>query len=435
MKKIATVFLAAVMAFALSACGSSGNAPTTASEPASEQTNNQPSGTGTEEIQPEPGAKLIVWEGKEEQPFLVEIAKEFEAKYNIPVEFQEVNSGDQMAKLKTDGPAGLGADVIVTPHDHLGELIAAGLILPNDFYAEDTKANFLPSAVEALTVDGVLYGYPRNMETYLLFYNKNLVKKEDLASWDSIIKFAKSYNDPASNKFGFMYEAGNFYYNYAFIAGNGGYIFGKNGTDPADIGLNTPEAIEAIKFYQSLHEALPIKVADATADVKTNLFQTGKLPINMDGVWQLGNFTPEKLGFEVGAVPLPPMPNGKKPIPFAGIKSYFVSSFSKYPNAAKLFIHYVTSQESMVKNYKLTGIIPARKGMENDPALKDDERAQAFLEQFKSVDPMPSILEMRQVWGPVTAALEPIWNGEDVQKAMDKAVADVKTGIAQQGSK
>jgi arabinogalactan oligomer/maltooligosaccharide transport system substrate-binding protein len=442
--------LVLTMVFVLAACSgnnsnnnaspssSSSSSSTSPSESASTATDSAaPSGEASPEegLVPEDGAKLIVWEGKEQQAFLEEMAKEFAAKYNIPVEFQEVGSGDQMAKIKTDGPAGLGADVMVMPHDHLGEAVAAEIILPNDFFAEDTKTNFVPAAVDAVTMNGTLYGYPRNMETYLLYYNKSLVKPEDVASWDSIIKFAKSYNDPdpKKNKFGFMWEVNNFYYNYAFIAGNGGYVFGKNGTDPNDIGLNTPEAVEAMTFYHSLRDILPIKAADASNDVKTEQFQSGKLPINMDGIWQLGNFTKEKLGFEVGAVPLPPMPNGKSPTSFAGVKAYFVSSFSKYPNAARLFIHFVTSQEALSKDYQLSGIIPARIGMENDPEIQKNENAKAFLEQFNKSQAMPYILEMRQVWGPATAALEPIWNGEDIKKTLDKAVADIKTGISQQG--
>jgi arabinogalactan oligomer/maltooligosaccharide transport system substrate-binding protein len=317
------------------------------------------------------------------------------------------------------------------PHDQLGKAVAAGVVLPNDFYGEDTKTNFVPTAVDALTKDGVLYGYPRNMETYLLYYNKGLVKPEDLTSWDNIIKFSKGFNDTAAKKFGVMWEVGNLYYNYMFIAGNGGYVFGKNATDATDIGLNNDGAVEGLKFFQSLHEILPIKAADASFDVKTDLFQKQKLAINLDGVWQLGTFTKEKLGFEVGAVPVPPMPNGKKPVTFAGVKGYFVSSFSKYPNAAKLFIHYATSQEALSKDYKLTGIIPARNGMDQDEALKDNEMAKAFLEQFKSSQAMPSIVEMDAVWKTIPPVLTPIWEGQDVKQTIDKAVDDVKTAISQ----
>jgi arabinogalactan oligomer/maltooligosaccharide transport system substrate-binding protein len=436
--KVLIMSLVLTMVFVLTACGgnnSNNDASSSPSTSASTIESVSPSEEASPDgsLVPEEGAKLIIWEGKEQQAFLEEIAKEFTAKYNIPVEFQEVGPGDQMAKIKTDGPAGLGADVMVMPHDHLGEAVAAGIILPNDVFADDTKENFVPTAVEAVTMDGTIYGYPRNMETYLLYYNKSLAKPEDLASWDSIIKFAKGYNDPAKNKFGFMWPVNDFYFNYSFIAGNGGYVFGKNGTDPNDIGLNTPEAIEAMTFYQSLRDIFPVKAADASPDVKTEQFQSGKLPINMDGIWQLGGFTQEKLGFEVGAVPLPPMPNGKSPTSFAGVKAYFVSSFSKYPIAARLFAHFVTSQEALSKDYQLSGIIPARNGMENDPEIQKNENAKAFLAQFNNSQAMPYILEMRQVWGPATAALEPIWNGEDVKKTLDKAVADIKTGISQQG--
>lgn len=438
-KKLGSLFIVMVMMLLMmSACGPrpDSGAPATEEPAAQGEANETASGggaAGDEELVPEPGAKLVIWEGPEQKEFLEAMAQEFTAKYDIPVEIQEIGSGEQMAKVKTDGPAGLGADIMVLPHDHLGEAVAAGLVMPNDFYAEDTMNNFAPAAVEAVSLDGIIYGYPRNMETYLLYYNKDLVKEEDLASWDSVIAFAKKYNDAKNNKFGFLYEVNNFYYNYAFMAGNGAYVFGKNGTDPADIGLGTPEAVEALQFYQSLREAIPIKAADASGDVKTSLFQTGKLPINMDGIWQLGNFTKEKLGFEVGAVPLPPMPNGKAPKPFLGVKAYFVSTFSEYPNAAKLFIHHVTSQEAMVKNYELSGIIPARNGMENEPAIQANPNALAFLEQFKNVEAMPYIIEMRSVWGPLTATLEPIWDGGNVEAILKKAVEDVKTAIAQQG--
>ncbi|MGG4033793.1 maltose ABC transporter substrate-binding protein [Paenibacillus cisolokensis] len=384
-----------------------------------------------DDIVPEEGAKLIVWEGKEEKPFLEAMIAEFTAKYNIPVELQEVNAHDQIEKIKKDGPAGVGADVLVMPHDALGRAIAAGVVLPNDWYAEDTIANFVAPAVEAFTHDGMLYGTPRNVETYLLYYNKSLVKPEDLASWESIKAFAKSFNDPP-NRFGILWKLDDSYFNYSFIAGYGGYVFGNKGTDPTDIGLNNEGAVEGMKFFQSMREVVPIKVADATNDLKTDLFQKQKLAINMDGVWQMSNFTTEKLGFEVGAVPLPPMPGDKRPIAFAGVKGYLVSSFSKYPNAAKLFIHYVTSEQAMVKNYEMTGIIPARNGMDQNEAIKNNEIAAAFLEQFKYTEAMPSIVEMDAFWSNTMGALfTPIWDGADVKQTLDKTVENMKTSISQ----
>lgn len=439
-KTLTMLSVMSLMAASLAACGGNngGNnasppastaAPSSASAPASTDAAS-PEAT---DIEPEAGAKLVVWAAQEQKDFIEEMGKEFETKYGIPIEFQKVGSADALNKIVKDGPAGVGADVFMLAHDQLNRAVQAGVVLPNDFYADDTKANFATTAVDAVTAtDGILYGYPRNIETYLLFYNKDLVKAEDLASWDSIKAFAKTYNNPAEKKFAIMWKLDDSYFNYAFMAGNGGYVFGKNGTDPSDVGLNNEGSVEGLTFMQSMKEVMPFKVADATPDLKTDLFQKGKLAIDMDGIWQLGSFTKEKLGFEVGAVPMPPMPNGKSPKPFAGVQAYFVSQFSQYPNAAKLFAHYVSSQDAAIKMYQKSGVVSARNGLDQDPALAGNELVSAFVEQFKNVETMPSIAETASFWTAMGAVYPQIWdNNADVKTTLDKAVADMKTLIEQ----
>ncbi|MWC30840.1 sugar ABC transporter substrate-binding protein [Paenibacillus sp. MMS18-CY102] len=440
-KLLMTLVAMAMLTVPLAACGSDSKKDepkqTTAGTETpktddAEKPAEDPAAAATEDVKPEEGAKLVVWAAQEQKDYLIEMGKEFEAKYGIKVEYQKVGSSDALNKVQKDGPAGVGADIFMLAHDQVNRAVQAGVVLPNDYYEEDTKANFVETAVNAVTgTDGVLYGYPRNIETYLLFYNKNLVKPEDLATWDSIKAFSKAYNNPAEKKFGIMWKLDDTYFNYGFIGGSGGYVFGKNNTDPTDIGLNNEGSVEGIKFMQSMKEVMPFKVADATSDVKTDLFQKGKLAIDMDGIWQLGTFTKEKLGFDVGAVPLPPMPNGKSPKPFAGVQSYFVSAFSQYPNAARLFAHFVSSQEAAVKMYQMTGTVSARKGLDTDPAFQND-LVKAFMEQFKNVEPMPSIAESGSFWTAMGPVYPAIWDkNADVKATLDKAVTDMKTLITQ----
>lgn len=425
-QKWSFILLSIILVFSLSACSGKGN-----NASSSKQTTQAEETTaavdGQEELTPEPGAKLLVWDGKDGVPFLNEIAKEFSEKYNVQVEVQEQGAPEQMQKMKTDGPAGLAADVLVLPHDNLSEAVAGGFVLPNDFYEAETREEFQETAVNAVTKDGILYGYPRNMETYALYYNKELVKETDLASWDDIIRFSKEFTDVNNKKYGFMMQLNNLYYAYPFFSGFNAYIFGKDNTDPNDIGLNSSEAVEAMKYYQSMREILPMEAADATTDVKTALFQDGKLAINLDGVWNIGNFS--NLPFEVGMIPLPKFPNGETPKTFAGVKAYYVSAYSKYPNAAKLFARYVTTQEALLKNFETTGFIPARKGMENEPAIKENPMVTAAIKQFENSTAMPTLFEMQQVWAPMANALELIWKGEDPKATLDNAVDSMKEGI------
>ena len=75
------------------------------------------------------------------------VAEEFEKEYGIPVEVQEVAHTDAAGKLETDGPAGLGADVFHAPHDHVGNMVASGLILEN-MVADEYKENFMEAALK-----------------------------------------------------------------------------------------------------------------------------------------------------------------------------------------------------------------------------------------------------------------------------------------------
>ncbi|MFC0216041.1 maltose ABC transporter substrate-binding protein [Paenibacillus chartarius] len=401
-----------------SQAGTAANTETTPAAPA------QTSGAAvTAEVKPEPGASLTLWEEEVEFGFLKPAVKEFEEKYNVPVQIEHVPVPNQAQRLSNDGPAKLAADVVLVPHDRLGDMASANLILPNDVFEQDTRNTMLDTAVQAVTFNGILYGYPKSIETYALYYNKDLVK-EPAKTWDQIAEFAKTFNDKSKNRYAVMWENRSMYYNYAFIGTNGGYVFGKNGTDPEDIGLNNDGAVQAMKYFQGLKSILPVNTADTTYNVKTQLFQEGKLAYNIDGPWSSGSFK-GKVNF--GVMPLPQLPGGKRSVSFSGVRAYYVNSYTKYPNAAKLFAKFLTDKENALNNFKTTGTIPANKEAGEDPIIQYDPIVSGFLEQFKESQPMPSIPEMANVWAPMEGAIGAIWNDQaDVKTSLDKAVQTIK---------
>jgi arabinogalactan oligomer/maltooligosaccharide transport system substrate-binding protein len=419
--------------FIVSACGGGNNNNTNAAtnapattEEAADNAGNASTAPAEEEIAAEEGATLTVWDSKNERSFVEEMAKEFTAKYNIPVKIEEVESPDQVKKLTTDGPAGIGADVVTFPHDNLGQAVAAGLVLPNDYFEDETKTANAEAAVSAVTSDGILYGYPRSVETYALFYNKDLVQAPP-ASFDDIKTFAKTFNDPASNKYAFMWETGNLYFNYIWFASTGGYVFGENGTNPADIGMNNDGAVEGLKYFQSLKEILPIKSGDASADIIQGKFADKSVAMTITGPWKVADF--KNLGINFGVAPIPTI-NGKPAVSFSGVKAWYVNSFTKYPNAARLFANFISSKEGQLKDYSLTGAIPANNEAVEDPTFKADEISSGFAAQFVNSQAMPSIPEMGSVWDPMGAALADIWNeSKDPKAAADNAVTQVQEAV------
>ncbi|PWW44877.1 MULTISPECIES: sugar ABC transporter substrate-binding protein [Paenibacillus] len=425
MRKWQQAALAGFMALALTACSSGGGgaAPTTTDSGETGETT-----VTAENIQPEEGASLVIWEDKNQRSFIEERAKKFEEEYGVSVKIEELPPTDQVTKLTTDGPAGLAADVVVFPHDKIGSASEAGLILPNDIFEQQTTQSTSDNAVKAVTFKDILYGYPYSVETYALFYNKKLYP-EAPKSFDDIISFAKTFNDPKNNKYTLMWELQQFYYNFAYLASQGGYIFGDEGMNSEDIGLNNEGAIKGGQFLQTLKsEVLPVKMGDVNYDIKKGLFSSGKLAMDINGPWSIADY--RNAGIDFGVAPLPAI-EGKPMTSFSGVKAYYVNAFTTYPNAAKLFAAYLSSAESQMVNFEMNGTLPANKEVAADPKIQGDEITKAFLEQFNNSTPMPSLPAMDSVWGPISAAITDIWDGgKDVKTSLDNAVKQVKESLA-----
>lgn len=429
-KRTACITLSTLLLLTTAACSSGGESSSGSSTPpagtsaGSESSPGQsPNVNASKTPQPEKGAKLLLWEDQEAMGYIKEAVKAFQEKYGIEVKVEEVPAPDQAGRLANDGPAGVAADVVMFAHDKLGDAAEAGLLLPNDIFEKPIRERNQPAAIEAATYKNVLYGYPKSVETYGLFYNKDLIK-EAPKTWDDVVAFAKTFNDPANKKYAIMWEARLTYFNYPFIASYGGYFFGKKGTDPKDIGLNNEGAVKGVTYFKSLKNILPFKAENLTYDIKTQLFQEGKVAMNIDGPWSVNSF---KDKINLGVAPLPELPGGTKSVSFSGVRSYYVNTYTKYPIASRYLAEFLTNKENSLKNFALTGALPANKEAAEDPAVRNNPISSGFLKQFEHSQPMPSIPEIANAWSPVDGALVSIWNQDaDVKSTLDMAAKTIQ---------
>lgn len=95
----------------------------------------------------------------------------------------EVGFGDIRDQFKTAAPAGGEHDVLMGPHDWLGEMAVNGLLAEIDL--SDVADQFLPSAVAACVYEGVQYGMPTSAENVGFLRNTDLVP-ENPATWDDV---------------------------------------------------------------------------------------------------------------------------------------------------------------------------------------------------------------------------------------------------------
>lgn len=363
-------------------------------------------------------ATLKVWESSgPEKKFIQEAIKAY-GKINkaVKITYENVESTDARSKIELDGPAGVGADIFVAPHDHIGALVQGGHVLPVDDAAA-YMADFLDMAKKGATYNGVVYGYPLGAETYALFYNKDLVQTVP-TTWDEVIAFAKTFNNKAENKYALVWPVADGYYGYMFMESFGAPLFGPNGDDRKQHNLNSPAAIKGLTYFQNLRsQILDIPAADASGDFCNAEFTEQKAAMIIVGPWKTNDF--KNAGINFGITTLPAFPGTDHPAnSFSGVRLAFVSSYSEFPEEAKEFAKFITSKEMLERRFDLTDQIPPRKDIKTDNEYSNGVKA-----QLEYATPMPTIPQLGTYWNSMGSAYSGIWDGDNVKTDLDAAAA------------
>ena len=357
---------------------------------------------------------LTVWESLQGPDEFIRQAGDAYSKShpNVEIKFVNVELGDAAGQIALDGPAGVGPDIFAAPHDKLGELVNGGHILPT-VNADAVKQAVLGACSQALTYDGKMYGYPISAETYALFYNKDLISESDVPkTWDDLAKWTKAFNAKNSGKRGFVMDVGNGYYTILFTTAGGNRLFGTSGTDTSSSYLNTANAVNGMKLFQSLKDVLNVPAADLDTGNCDAAFQGGNAAMHITGPWNIKNFKDAGLNF--GVAPLPALPGDKNPASsFSGTRAMFVSAYSDYPAEAADFAQFLISASMQQLRFDLTGAMPSIDTPVSNPYIG------GFLKQLDYAFPMPSIPEMAKFWETMGNTSKNIWDGADAQTELD----------------
>ncbi|OLP67027.1 Cyclodextrin-binding protein precursor [Bacillus pumilus] len=379
---------------------------------------------------------LLVWEDVKKSEGIQDAVQAFEKQHNVKVKVVEKAYADQLEALRLDGAAGTGPDVITMPHDQIGSAVTEGLLqeIKPDQKVTDS---FTDESIQSQTVNGKLYGLPKSVETTVLFYNKDRVKKAPttLDGWYDLSK--KLTKD---GQYGFVAKWDEIYYAQSVLGGSGGYIFNQKGDgsyDVNDIGLNNKGAIEGGEYIQTFFsEGLFPKgiIGEQGINVLNSLFTEKKAAAVISGPWSFGPY--QEAGIDYGVTELPTLPNGKHMSSFLGVKSYNVSSYSQNKELAEIFIEFLTNEANSKKRFDVTEEIPPVKKLMKDPMITENAKANAVSKQTKYATLTPNNPEMAEVWKPIDSALRLIATGRtDVKQAFDDAVKQIDSQIKANHSK
>ncbi len=422
MKKLIKLLSATMLTVALASCGG-------ADEPAQETDAGTDAGTQTETNVDTGEAAiegdLLVWLDNDD--WAAAVIEGFNAKYpDVNVEYNKVESVDTRGKVELDGPAGIGPDVFIFPHDNAGLAIADGLIepLPEDLQAT-LKETILPNSLETVMVDGEVYAVPISTENIGLLWNKDIYGEEAPETFEEIIEFAREYNDPAANKYALKWQVDDSYHNYPFLTAGGMQLFGEDHLDYTQPGFDTPEAAQGVEYHNSLREIFDVNTTDATYETTVASFQNGEAAFTISGPWAISDA--EKNGINFGMTKLPTI-GGNQPVAFSGNIIANVSSYAENYDAAVAFVEYLASPEGAEIMYNTVGKMPALLDVASIPGVSDNEYLMGMFEQAEFTHPMPIIPEMGQAWDPMKVLFTFTWDGAlTLDEAQDKAMSDYET--------
>ncbi len=364
--------------------------------------------------------------------YVMENIDQFTEETGIEVEVWDRDMFDVLDGLSLDGPAGTGADVMIAPYDRVGSLGTSGQIQPvqlsEDIY-DDTD-------IQQVTAEGQIFGAPTVIESLVMYYNTDVLE-EAPATFEDLEAIAEddqyAFENEEGKNIGFLANWIDFYMAYGLISGYGGYVFGDEGTNPDDIGLNSPEAIEGItyatKWYQ---DVWPQGMLDKTSapDFVKQSFMDGKTAAIIAGPWEAASLNESDVPYEVAKIPT--LANGEEYKPFGGGKAWTISTYAKNTENAQKFLDWVTSEEQQMAMYDRLNEVPANQNARKTVSEGDNALAAAVIEVYNNAVPMPNILEMAEVWtGAESMMFDAASGNKTPEESANDAVQLISDSIAQ----
>ena len=355
---------------------------------------------------------VTIWTGaNRDHAALREVAGRFEADLGIPVVIEEVDP-DLPAKFQQAAAAGDGPDLVMWAHDRFGEWASGGLIAPVNPSAGWSEG-VLPTAMDAVSFDGAVWGWPVSAEAVHLIYNRAFVDTPP-ASFEEV-RDVETPDGVAP----ILWDYTNTYFTFPLMMAGGGFAFEKVGGsyDGSETGVNTQGAAAGAAVLDGLVED-GIMPAGVDYGVMDAAMTKGEVAMVLNGPWAWNVL--RDAGIDFGVAPIPSV-DGQPAPPFLGVLALAMNAASPNKDLAAEFVeNYLLTDEGLA-TWNAGGALGALTDV-SAAAAQDDPAVTAMLEIAEGAVPMPSNPEMGAFWSAMAPALTAIVNQQqEPQAALDDA--------------
>ena len=386
----------------------------------------------------------LMWGSPQEAEAWATVVKGFEVAHpEIKVTVEVADWDSYWEKLRVQMAGGTPPDVFAMDAPLYMDWQARGVLLNLQPYLDREPAlldGVYPVTLEAYrTADGI-YGLPRDFQTIVLYYNKDMFDAGGVAyptdawTYDDLRTAAKALTldkdgDGSTDQWGFWdggYDMEPFW----------GALVWAYGGDVVNAGegktlIGSPEATAAFQLMSDMW------VTDKSMPTEQQLaaygwdgFLSGVAAMGVSGHWSVPEYSAVTFKWDIAPMPLGPAGRATS-VNSAG---FVIARDSKYPDAAWEFVKYAFSDAGQSELAKVGLAIPVRKSVaESDAYLGQATRIDHSI-YVKALDyaHMKPVFKGYEEWsGAVGDALHMIWTGEaSVADGLAEAVAGGDDALA-----
>lgn len=371
--------------------------------------------------------ELLVWLDNEE--WAMALMRAFVQHHpNVTFQFQQMGNVGSRDHMQQDGPAGHGADIFAFPHDHVTFAIADGLIepVPPQLQAK-WEGELVRSAVETVSYGGRMHAVPFQTENIGLFYNRDLWGDTPPETWEEVLEFARTYNNPDTHDWTMAWEVANAYLNYIWLTAAGFEVFGPDMDNFRTPNFDSPEVARGLEIFLSMRELFDLPIEDINFNTTEERFRLGEIPLTITGPWAINDLLENGVNF--GVTRLPTI-GGVQPVAFSGNIIAGVSSYSNPINKpwAYAFLDFMVSEEGAEILYQYMNHMTTRRDVDAIPGLNEDPFLLGLAKQTPYTVPMPTIPQVTQMWPAMEELFRFTWSNDlTIPEAQARAMSTYRT--------
>ncbi len=380
---------------------------------------------------------FMLWGAPEELTVWNAIVDDFQAQNpNITVNVEVSDWTAYWEKLKTMLAAGNPPDLFAMDAPYYLDYQTRGVLKNLQPYLDanpDMLQGVYPQTLEAYqTADGY-FGLPRDFQTIVLFYNKDMFDAAGLAyptadwTYDDLRQASKDLTldtngDGVTDQWGFTADLWDMELAWSSaIWAFGGDILSADHTQTL---IGEPAARQAWQvFHDMTFQDKSMPDINTAASYGLDLFQAGIAAMTPIGHWAVPGYNAGTFQWDVA--PMPQGPAG--PATSVNSAGFVVAEGSKHPAEAFEFIKFVLSPSGQTRLTELGFAIPVLESVAASPVFLEQPGStinqQVFLDSLAFAHMKPVFKGYDEWSAAVGDGMIPIWTGEaDLNTTLDQVV-------------